>query len=45
MRTKWLGLLRHLAEREGFESANKSKFNNMQGHGWHKTICKATVNL
>ena len=26
-----------LAEREGFESARKRKFNNMQDHGWHRS--------
>ncbi len=29
---------RVLAEREGFESACKRKFNNMQGYGWHESM-------
>jgi len=29
--------LSELAEREGFESAHKRKFNNMQGHGWQES--------
>ena len=33
-----------MAEREGFESAYKRKFNNMQGHGWHKRTSRAAVN-
>jgi hypothetical protein len=34
---------KNLAEREGFESATKCRFNNMQGHGWHKSIQKAML--
>ncbi len=26
---------------EGIESARKRKFNNMQGHGWQESTCKA----
>ena len=29
--------MKGLAEREGFESALESKFNDMQGHGWHRS--------
>ncbi len=36
--------LEKLAEREGFESALKRTFNNMQGHGWHERSGKALVN-
>jgi len=28
---------------EGIESARERKFNNMQGHGWHKSARKAMV--
>jgi hypothetical protein len=28
----------------GIESALKRKINNMQGHGWHKSTCKAAKN-
>ena len=29
---------------EGIESAQKPKFNDMQGHGWHESTRKAAVN-
>jgi len=29
---------------EGIESAQKRKFNNMQGYGWHESARKAVVN-
>jgi len=35
--------LKVLAEREGFESAQKRKFDNMQGHGWHESTWKAVL--
>jgi hypothetical protein len=28
----------------GIEPAGQRKFNNMQGHGWRNSICKALVN-
>ena len=32
-----------VAEREGFESAIKHKFSNMQGDGWHESTRKTSV--
>jgi len=29
---------------EGIESAKQRKFNNIQGHGWHRRLQKAVQN-
>ena len=33
--------LKRMVSAEGIESAQKRKFNNMQGHGWHESTWKA----
>jgi hypothetical protein len=34
----------NLVSAEGIESALKREFNNMQGHGWHRSTWNATPN-